>query len=93
LTCISEIPNDSSGLLQGVTVAVKDNICTTSMPTTCSSAMLSGQFFASSPTPCAKLIVTLPDFTSPFGATVVTRLQQSGAHMIGKTNCDEFGMG
>ncbi len=33
------------------------------------------------------------DFVSPFNATVVDLLQASGAQVIGKTNCDEFGMG
>jgi hypothetical protein len=33
------------------------------------------------------------DFTSPFNATVVDLLQDAGAQIIGKTNCDEFGMG
>ncbi|KAF8999202.1 amidase signature enzyme [Hymenopellis radicata] len=32
-------------------------------------------------------------FVSPFNATVVDLLQASGAQVIGKTNCDEFGMG
>ncbi|KAF8916134.1 amidase signature domain-containing protein [Mucidula mucida] len=35
----------------------------------------------------------LKDFVSPFNATVVDLLQASGAQVIGKTNCDEFGMG
>src|SRR5882762_5207656 len=34
--------NASGGSLKDVGVAVKDNICTASMPTTCSSAMLRG---------------------------------------------------
>jgi Asp-tRNA(Asn)/Glu-tRNA(Gln) amidotransferase A subunit family amidase len=33
------------------------------------------------------------DFKSPFDATVVHQLTASGATIIGKTNCDEFGMG
>jgi hypothetical protein len=33
------------------------------------------------------------DYTSPFDATVVDVLKKSGARIIGKTNCDEFGMG
>lgn len=33
------------------------------------------------------------EFTSPFNATVVEMLQGAGAEIIGKTNCDEFGMG
>jgi hypothetical protein len=32
----------SEGPLNGMTVAIKDNICTKNMPTTCSSAMLRG---------------------------------------------------
>ncbi|KAI0295402.1 amidase signature domain-containing protein [Multifurca ochricompacta] len=57
-----------------MTVAVKDNICTKDMPTTCSSAMLR-------------------NFKSPFDATVVRLLNNSGATIVGKANCDEFGMG
>jgi aspartyl-tRNA(Asn)/glutamyl-tRNA(Gln) amidotransferase subunit A len=47
------VPDDaggpvSDGPLNGMTVAVKDNICTKNMPMTCSSAMLRGK---ASPTP------------------------------------------
>ena len=60
--------------LAGIDVAVKDNICTSDMPTTCSSRMLA-------------------TFSSPFDATVVKLLRDAGATIIGKANCDEFGMG
>ena len=55
-------------------VAVKDNIVTRDMPTTCASPMLA-------------------EYQSPFDATVVRRLQEAGAEVVGKTNLDEFGMG
>ena len=64
----------SSGVVSNYAIAVKDNICTADMPTTCSSAILA-------------------DFTSPFDATVVRLLRDNGATLVGKTNCDEFGMG
>ncbi|KAI0628061.1 amidase signature domain-containing protein [Trametes polyzona] len=64
----------SSGPLANVSIAIKDNICTQSLPTTCSSRMLES-------------------FTSPFDATVVSLISRAGAGIVGKTNCDEFGMG
>ena len=65
---------DDPGPLAGVPVAIKDNMCTRGIPTTCSSKIL-GQW------------------QPPYDATVVSRLREAGAIMIGKTNLDEFAMG
>jgi aspartyl-tRNA(Asn)/glutamyl-tRNA(Gln) amidotransferase subunit A len=62
------------GPLAGVPVALKDNMCTRGVPTTCSSKILEG-------------------WKPPYDATVVTKLRESGAVFVGKTNLDEFAMG
>ena len=60
--------------LAGVTLAIKDNMCTEGIPTTAGSRALAG-------------------YVPPHDATVVRRLLDAGATVVGKTMCDEFGMG
>ncbi|NLO89142.1 MAG: Asp-tRNA(Asn)/Glu-tRNA(Gln) amidotransferase subunit GatA [Clostridia bacterium] len=65
---------ENTDVLAGIPMALKDNICTKDINTTCSSKMLH-------------------NYKPPYNATVVEKLEEKGAVMLGKLNLDEFAMG
>lgn len=65
---------EDHGPLQGIPVALKDNMTTRGIETTAGSKILSG-------------------WVPPYDATVVTRLAEQRAVVVGKTNLDEYAMG
>lgn len=62
------------GPLAGIPMALKDNMSTMGVETTCASKMLAG-------------------YKPPWDGTVVKKLKDAGAVLLGKTNLDEFAMG
>ncbi len=66
--------NEAVGKLAGIPMALKDNMSTMDLLTTCSSEMLY-------------------NYLPPYDATVVKKLNDADAVLLGKLNMDEFAMG
>jgi aspartyl-tRNA(Asn)/glutamyl-tRNA(Gln) amidotransferase subunit A len=70
----AKIQNNSAGILAGLVIGIKDNICMKGMKVSASSKILE-------------------NFTSLYSSTVVEKLLEADAIIIGRLNCDEFAMG
>jgi aspartyl-tRNA(Asn)/glutamyl-tRNA(Gln) amidotransferase subunit A len=76
---------EALGPLAGVPIAIKDALCTKDAPTTAGSRILTRN-------PDAP-IEEAGAWQPPYDATVIGRLRQADAVLVGKANMDEFAMG